>query len=105
MFSRISKSLPVSFVVAFMLSASPLLAQAPAVEVHFTRRIVEEHRRDYRAVPEARSPYLPDTNLTPGKVSPGWTPEMTEAKGGTQQYRRVSGSFREGTRTDFAQIW
>ena len=87
MFSRISKSLPVSFVVAFLLSVSPLLAQAPAIEVHFSE---EEHCRDYRAaVSEARDPCLPDTNLTPGKVRPGWTLEMTEAKSGTQQYRHV----------------
>ena len=90
MFSRISKSLPVSFVVAFLLSASPLLAQAPAIEVHFNWRTEKEHCRDYRAaVSEARDPCLPDTNRTPGKVRPGWTLEMTEAKGGTQQYRDV----------------
>ncbi len=90
MFSRISKSLPVSFVVAFLLSASPLLAQAPAIEVHFNWRTEKEQCRDYRAaVSEARDPYLPDTNRTPGKLRPGWTLEMTEAKGGTQQYRDV----------------
>ncbi len=36
MFSGISKSLPVSFVVALLLSVSRLLAQAPAIEVYFS---------------------------------------------------------------------
>lgn len=106
MFFRIIKCLPVSFVVAILLSVFSLLAQGPAIEVHFspkgdcTEAIVkecsdnwrteEEHCRDYRAaVSEACDPYLPDTNLTPGKVRRGWTLEMTEAKGGTQQYRHV----------------
>ncbi len=112
MFSKIFKTLPVSFVVAFLLSVSPLLAQAPAIEVHFSPkggceavivRAIEhaekysdnwktekEHCREYRAtVSQARDPYLPDPNLTPGKVRSGWTLAMTEAKGGTQQYRRV----------------
>ena len=35
-----------------------------------------------------RGSCLPDRNLTPGKVMPGWTLEMTEAKGGTRTVPR-----------------
>jgi hypothetical protein len=73
MFSKISRSLLVPLSVLFLLSGSPLIAQAPPTDARASK---------------AHEPYLPDPKLTPGQAMPGWTRDMT--KGGTRQYRHVS---------------
>ena len=81
MFRKMTRTLPVAFAlyVALLLAGFPLFAQSPPVNA---------------VASQARDPYLPDLTLTPGKVTPGWTLEMTMAEGGTQEYRHVTPKLR-----------
>jgi len=65
--------------LAALVAVSPLFGQSPATNP---------------GVSKARQPYLPDLKLTPGKVTPGWTLEMTKHPGGTKKHRSVSEALK-----------
>ena len=81
MFLKMTSTLSTVFAlnVGTLLTGAPVFSQAPGTGA---------------AVSTVRQPCVPDLKLTPGKVTPGWTLDMTEANGSTQQHGHVCKAVR-----------